>query len=245
MARTVFANSRNFSHKGSGDKSLSSAPDMCKTPVGSATPPIPYPVVSQAQDLDGHTASVFIDGNETAIASSMHSKCSGDEAGTAKGIISGATGDVTEFLSYSFDVKCEGEGVVRHQDLTSMNKGNTLGSLLGATASADTFENETLEPILQKLILRLDLTPDAGGSCADTFTLSSEDGAYQQVKSIKDDMIQDDEYLDLEFDEIDTNKKYSLTQHVSEDGSEHCYFSNRSFWQLSSFSICARRIVER
>ncbi len=142
MARTVFANNRNFSHKGSGDKSLSSAPDMCKTPVGSATPPLPYPVVSQAADADGYTASVFIDGNPTAIASSIHSKCSGDEAGSAKGLISGKTSDKTEFMSYSFDVRCEGEGAVRHQDLTMMNSGNTMGSVLGVATSPSDIEDE-------------------------------------------------------------------------------------------------------
>ena len=71
MARTVFANNRNFSHKGSSDKSISSAPDVCKTPMGSATPPIPYPVISQATNAGGYSASVFIDGNPTALAKSL------------------------------------------------------------------------------------------------------------------------------------------------------------------------------
>ena len=135
MARSVFANKRNFSHKGSGDKSMCTAPDVCKTPVGSATPPLPYPVVSKAADLAQATASVLIDGNPTAIASSTHSQCSGDQAGSAKGLLSGTTGSKTQFSSYSFDVKAEGEGVVRHMDMTTMNNRNTLGINLGATAS--------------------------------------------------------------------------------------------------------------
>lgn len=136
MTRSVFANKRNFSHKGSGDKSLCTAPDVCKTPVGSATPPLPYPVVSQAADLAQPTSSVLIDGNPTAIASSTHTKCSGDQAGSATGIISGTTGSKTQFASYSFDVKAEGEGVVRHMDMTTMNNRNTVGINLGAPTVA-------------------------------------------------------------------------------------------------------------
>lgn len=135
MTRSVFANTRNFSHKGSGDKSIFTAPDVCKTPVGAATPPIPYPVISQVSDLTQATSSVLIDGNPTAIASSSHTKCSGDEAGTATGIISGTTGKSTHFTSYSFDVKAEGEGVVRHMDMTTMNNRNTMGINMGAATN--------------------------------------------------------------------------------------------------------------
>lgn len=142
MARTVFANNRSFSHRGSGDQSVCSTPDICKTPIGSSTPPIPYPVISRARDASGYTSTVTIDGHPTAIASSSHTRCTGDEAGSAKGIISGTTGSKTQFITNSFDVKCEGEGVVRHMDLTTMNNGNTLGVLYGtSTTPADKTES--------------------------------------------------------------------------------------------------------
>ena len=146
MARTVFANNRNFSHKGSSDKSISSAPDVCKTPMGTATPPIPYPVISQASNAGGYSTSVFIDGNPTALASSTHTRCSGDQAGCAKGVASGTVGDKTQFTTYSFDVRVEGEGVVRHMDMTTMNNGNTVGSVLGiATSPANPAEDQQAE----------------------------------------------------------------------------------------------------
>lgn len=134
MSRTVFANGRSLSHKGSGDKSLSSAPDVCKTPVGNSTPPIPYSVMSQVADLAGGTCSVKINGNSTSIANSKHSKCTGDEPGTAKGLASGSTKEESAFTSYSFDVKFEGQGAVRHMDTTTMNKANTIGCVLGIMA---------------------------------------------------------------------------------------------------------------
>jgi len=149
MSRSVFANSRNFSHKGSGDKSACSAPDVCKTPMGSATPPIPYPVISQVTDLAQPTSSVTIDGNPTAIASSTHTQCSGDQAGSATGLISGTVANKTHFVSYSFDVKAEGEGIVRHMDATTMNNRNTLGMNYGAATAPMNIqvENKTIEPI--------------------------------------------------------------------------------------------------
>lgn len=134
MTRSVFANSRNFSHKGSGDKCASGPPDVCKTPMGNSTPPIPYPVMSKVADLDKGTSSVLIDGNSTAIASSTHIQCTGDQAGSAKGLASGTTADKTHFVSYSFDVKAE--GVVRHMDATMMNNRNTMGTNYGAATSA-------------------------------------------------------------------------------------------------------------
>lgn len=145
MSRSVYANNRSFSHKGSGDKSICSAPDVCKTPVGSSTPPIPYGVSSQVSDLQQSTSSVTIDGNPTAIASSFHAQCTGDQAGSAKGLISGTTGDKTAFVSYSFDVKAEGEGVVRHMDSTTMNNRNTMGMNLGAATAPAAIADESAE----------------------------------------------------------------------------------------------------
>ena len=42
MAQTTFCNTRGIAHKGSGGMSTV-FPDVCKTPVGSAVVPIPYP----------------------------------------------------------------------------------------------------------------------------------------------------------------------------------------------------------
>ncbi len=147
MSHTVFANSMGFSHKGSGDKSISTAPDVCKTPVGSSTPPIPYTVTSQVATLKEGSSSVLISGQPTALARSNHSRCMGDQPGSAKGIISGATGDKTEFVSYSFDVKVEGEGVVRHLDATTMNNANTAGINMGmaSTPTKIDVEDKTLD----------------------------------------------------------------------------------------------------
>lgn len=158
MTRTVYANGRNFSHKGSGDTSISGPPDMCKTPVGSATPPIPYAVTSKAGDLKGGSSTVTIDGHSTALASSHHVKCLGDQPGVAKGLVSGTTGKKTHFTSYSLDVIVEGEGAVRHLDTTTMNSRNTIGTNMGKPDSIQMFEVEE-EPLH---LLRLNFVDTQG-----------------------------------------------------------------------------------
>jgi len=109
-----------------------------KLPWANSTPPIPYGISSQASDLAQTTTSVLIDGNPTAIASSIHTQCSGDQAGSASGTVA----DKTQVTSYSFDVKAEGEGVVRHMDMTTMNNGNTIGTNYGAATAPVAFAEE-------------------------------------------------------------------------------------------------------
>lgn len=213
MTRSVFANSRNFSHKGSSDKSLSSPPDVCKTPVGSATPPIPYPVISQAQDLSKTTSSVLIDGNPTAIASSEHTQCSGDQAGSLKGLISGTTSDKTHFASYSFDVKAEGEGVVRHMDATTMNNRNTMGMNFGVASPAPalTVEDTELESVY---LLRFQFVDELG----------------QQVKNVPYKTLPAGEKKDLHIPDAKTDL-YGKTFIASsvKDESIDCYISWKKF----------------
>jgi hypothetical protein len=45
----------------------------------------------------------------------------------------------------------------------------------------------------------------------DTFTLESTDGAYKQVKGVKDDVELGDDDLTLRFDKVDFKKTYTLT----------------------------------
>lgn len=148
MARTTYANNRDFSHAGSSDKSLSSAPDVCKTPIGNSTPPIPYPVMSQAGDLGGGSSSVKVDGNSTALADSNHASCTGDEAGTAKGVGSGKVSDKTEFTTYSFDVKIEGKGSVRNLDMSTMNNCNTIGTVIGSNCAPTVIRVDQVDDIV-------------------------------------------------------------------------------------------------
>jgi len=138
----VFTNNRSNIHKGSGDKAMASAPDVCKTHVGNAVVPIPYPNISQSSTLKKGSKSVKINGQPAALKGSTFESSSGDQAGSVGGIISGTTGNKTEFISSSFDAKIEGQNAVRHADMTTHNKKNTLGTVYGSSTQPQSIEKE-------------------------------------------------------------------------------------------------------
>ncbi len=126
MAQTTFSNTRGIAHKGSGGMSTV-FPDVCKTPVGSAVVPIPYPNIGKASDTSKGPKSVVTDGQMPMVKEAQYSMSSGDEAGTLKGVISSDQKGVCEFMMYSFDVKFEGKNVCRLGDPLFHNKKNIMG----------------------------------------------------------------------------------------------------------------------
>jgi len=129
----VFTNSCSNIHKGSGDKAIAGAPNVCKTPIGSAVVPIPYPNVSESATLKKGSKTVKINGQPVALEGSIFEYSSGDEAGSLGGVLSGVTSKETRFISGSFDVRIEEKNVIRHMDATTHNHGNTLGTVYGSS----------------------------------------------------------------------------------------------------------------
>lgn len=129
MATTTCVNGQTVVHKTS-EGTLITCPDVCRTPVGNSVVPIPYTNVARSKDTANGSKSVLVDGNPIMLKDSVFSKSTGDEPGTAKGIVSGTTGGVATFHNYSFDVKVEGRNVCRRLDPMTSNKGNTPPSPL-------------------------------------------------------------------------------------------------------------------
>jgi Domain of unknown function (DUF4150) len=124
MSQKTFANSRGISHKGSGGMSIV-FPDVCKTPP---TPvPIPYPNIGRSSDTSQGPPTVTTDGEMPMVKNALYSRSSGDEPGTALGVISSSVMDVCEYLMYSFDVKFEDRNVCRLGDPLWHNKKNICG----------------------------------------------------------------------------------------------------------------------
>lgn len=126
MAQTTFSNSRGIAHKGSGGSSIV-FPDVCKTPVGSSIVPVPYPNIGRSSDTVKGPKSVKTDGKMPMVKGAKYSKSTGDEAGVNKGVASGTTKGVCEFMMYSFDIKFEGKNVCRLGDPLFHNKKNIMG----------------------------------------------------------------------------------------------------------------------
>ncbi|MCP3169949.1 DUF4150 domain-containing protein [Myxococcus qinghaiensis] len=123
----VFANGRSILHKGSGNTHTSAAPDVCKVPTPGG--PVPTPFVNSAQDsmLTHGSTSVTINGHPVALADSELSISSGDEPGTAGGLISSKFKGKMAWGTGSVDVRIEGKGVVRYLDVT-LHNGNSFNT---------------------------------------------------------------------------------------------------------------------
>jgi hypothetical protein len=126
MPCTVFANGRGIVHQGSGGMSPV-FPDVCQTPTPGGPVPIPYPNIGQASDTSGGPSTVTVDGSMPMVKGATYQVTSGDEAGSAGGVMSGVTKGAAEYMMYSFDVKLEGNNACRLGDPLFQNKKNTMG----------------------------------------------------------------------------------------------------------------------
>ena len=88
----------------------------------------------------------------------------------------------------------------------------------------------------EALAIQLDINPDEAASKDDKFTLYSTDEAktYSQEKTIKDDKVDGDEYVDLKFTDLKPDLSYSLEVDPGEDGEPYYVFEDRSFGKWSS-----------
>ncbi|MBN3723262.1 PAAR-like domain-containing protein [Burkholderia sp. Ac-20379] len=106
---------------------VSMMPDVCKTPMGSSTPPVPYPVTASLGDSQMTSKTVFANGNPIVrFDSSFAPDTIGDAAGVAHGVESGTVGAKCWPIDHSKSVRVESKMVVRHADQFWMN-GNYSG----------------------------------------------------------------------------------------------------------------------
>lgn len=126
MAQTTFADGKGIVHKGSGGMSTV-FPDVCKTPSPGGPVPIPYPNIGQSSDTSKGPKSVKTDGQMPMVKGAKYAKTSGDEAGSAGGLVSGVNKSEAEFMNYSMTVKFEGKNVCRLGDTLFHNKKNIVG----------------------------------------------------------------------------------------------------------------------
>jgi hypothetical protein len=123
---TVFANSLGVVHKGSGGMSPI-FPDVCKTPTPAGPVPIPYPNIGKAADTSSGPTTVTTDGQMPMTKDAKYMMSTGDEAGSAMGVMSSKIKGACEFMLYSFDVKYEGKNVCRLADSLFHNEKNGMG----------------------------------------------------------------------------------------------------------------------
>lgn len=101
---------------------VSTLPDVCRTPMGSSTPPVPYGVIAKLDGCvsevpnvraNGHPVVVF---DQTEIPSTL-----GNEPGKAKGVKSETVQGRCWPLGHSPTVRAGKHFIVRHDDEFGMN----------------------------------------------------------------------------------------------------------------------------
>ncbi len=127
MAVTININGLTLAHRGSNGTAIATLPDVCKTPAPGGPIPLPYPNIAVSADIAKGTKTVTFDGGKMAAhQASEIAKSTGDEPGTVGGVKSGTNLKEATWLTYSMDVKLEGEGASRLTDKLLMNHGNTM-----------------------------------------------------------------------------------------------------------------------
>ncbi|WP_412062084.1 DUF4150 domain-containing protein [Rubrivirga sp. IMCC45206] len=125
MPSSVGVNFLSVVHKASNGTTIA-FPDVCKTPSPGGPIPIPYPNVAMSTDTAKGTKKVKVDGNPICVKDSNFRMSTGDEAGSAGGgVASNKIKGKAEFVTFSFDVKAEGQNVARAFDLMLHNDKNT------------------------------------------------------------------------------------------------------------------------
>jgi hypothetical protein len=128
MSCEVYANNNEISCKGGGNIVIAEFPDVCLSPPSPpAGPiPIPYPNTSKSKDMQEGSRTVQIGGKEVMLKDKSFYKSSplGNESATNSfggNVLSHTITGKTYCVSWSMDVKIEGENVDRHMDMTTSN----------------------------------------------------------------------------------------------------------------------------
>src|SRR4051812_43820376 len=126
MPGHILVNGLGLTYKGTVGLSTATIPDVCKTPSPGGPVPLPYPNIADQSSLTDGTTTVTAKGQMIAVKGSQYGRSNGDEPGTAGGVKSNVNMKATDWITYSFDVKMDGENACRHTDKKFHNNQNTV-----------------------------------------------------------------------------------------------------------------------
>jgi Domain of unknown function (DUF4150) len=128
VANQVYVNGREIACKAAAGKSAAAFPDTCLSPPSppAGPVPIPYPNTSYASDTTNGSTTVMISGKEIMLKdASVFKKSTGNEAATKSlgmGVVTHTIQGEASFVSWSMDVKIEGQNADRHLDQMMHNE---------------------------------------------------------------------------------------------------------------------------
>lgn len=101
---------------------ISMAPDVCFTPVGDKSIPLPYPITHNMDKSEQCSTNVFIEGKPAFLHNTSYvDNAEGDAPGSDGGIVTGVTGKVSHSIFKSDNLFVNGKHVVRTGDQVFMN----------------------------------------------------------------------------------------------------------------------------
>lgn len=92
-----------------------------------------------------------------------------------------------------------------------------------------------LKIILPELYIRIPINPNLAESLDDKFKLTSADGKYKQVFTVKDDKINGDDFVDLCFQNLKYSQKYTLEIDPGAEGSPYNVFEDLTFQEILDY----------
>lgn len=158
----VYANGDEIACKAGSGKVIAGFPDVCLTPPPPpAGPiPIPYPNTAFCKDMKKGSKKVKIEGKEVMLKDQSFYKTSplGNEAATkgqGAGVVTHVITGKTYFISWSMDVKFEGQNVDRHTDITTSNHASPMANRVvptpnGAKMCKVEYDNQTCREDVRK-----------------------------------------------------------------------------------------------
>lgn len=86
------------------------------------------------------------------------------------------------------------------------------------------------------LVIRLDMDPGQAPNRGERFVLASADGSYRAEKTVKDDLVPGDRYLDLHYSGLHKQKSYTLQVIAAEGDTPETIFENVPYGELAGLS---------
>ena len=99
---------------------------------------------------------------------------------------------------------------------------------------ARTDKKNIFRVVKAELCVRIDIGPQDVAHYDDLFTLFSTDPSrtYEKTLTVKNDCVDGDEYIDLIYEDLKPDLKYSFVVDEGEDGERYVLFENLPYDQL-------------
>jgi len=99
-------------------------PDVCLVPGPTGPVPTPFPNTAECRDAEATVDAVLVQGKEVIVESSKIPMSTGDEPGSAGGVVSGVFRGPAKFKTASSKIYAKGKKVVLHTAITGHNGDN-------------------------------------------------------------------------------------------------------------------------